>query len=104
MKSSNHQIFNFASRKVSRRKFIQASGALGIAGAVPNLLIGSVAYASPVRGGHLRVATVQGSSTDSLDPIHLTSGHTNFLFSTMHKRIDRSWVGRSIGTIAGRIL
>ena len=88
MNSSKNKLFDFANRKVSRRKFIQASGALGIAGAMPELFIGSAARAaSPVRGGHLRVATVQGSSTDSLDPIHLTSGHTNFLFSTIHNAL-----------------
>lgn len=32
----------------------------------------------------MRVATVQGSSTDQLDPTQLTSGHSNFLFSTIH--------------------
>ncbi len=88
MQSSKQNLFSSAKRKISRRQFMQATGALGIAGAVPNLLIGSDAYAAtPVRGGHLRVATVQGSSTDSLDPIHLTSGHTNFLFSTMHNAL-----------------
>ncbi len=74
-------------KKISRREFMQYSGAIGVAGAVPGLLASSpiaAAMAEPVRGGHLRVATVQGSSTDSLDPIRLTSGHSNFLFSTIH--------------------
>ena len=64
------------------------SGALGIAGAAPGLFVGSAAHAAtPQSGGHLRIATVQGSSTDLLDPIRLTSGHTNFLFSTMHNAL-----------------
>ncbi len=88
MNSSNFHLYNFSHRKVSRRKFLQASGALGVAGAAPQLLIGSTAHAAaPVRGGHLRVATVQGSSTDALDPIRLTSGHSNFMFSTMHNAL-----------------
>lgn len=87
MQSRDNKIFDFANRKISRRKFIQASGALGVAGAVPSLMMGSAVHASPVTGGHLRVATVQGSSTDSLDPTLLTSGHTNFLFSTLHNAL-----------------
>ena len=88
MKSKNKLIFDLANRNVSRRKFMKASGALGVASATPGLLIGSSAQAAtPSRGGHLRVATVQGSSTDDLDPIKLTSGHTNFLFSTMHNAL-----------------
>ena len=70
---------------VSRRDFLQQTGALGLASAIPSALIGGSAQAAtPRRGGHLRVATVQGSSTDRLDPTQLTSGHTNFLFYAMH--------------------
>ena len=88
MKSINNFSSNLPNQRVSRRKFMQASGALGIAGAVPGVLVGPAAFAAtPVRGGHLRVATVQGSSTDALDPIRLTSGHTNFMFSTFHNAL-----------------
>lgn len=78
-------IAKLGNSEVSRRKFMQASGALGIAGAAPELFLGSAAHAAtPVRGGHLRVATPQGSSTDALDPIRPSSGHTNFMFATFH--------------------
>ena len=88
MNSIKKNIDNLASRKLSRRRFMQASGAIGMAGAVPELFLGSAAHAAtPVKGGHLRVATVQGSSTDALDPIRLTSGHTNFAFSTFHNAL-----------------
>ncbi len=88
MKSISKNLNHFAGRKVSRRKFMQASSALGLAGAAPGLFLGNAAHAAtPARGGHLRVATVQGSSTDALDPIRLTSGHTNFMFSTFHNAL-----------------
>ena len=74
--------------EISRRDFMQKAGALGLAAAAPaSLFSGNAIAASPKRGGHLRVATVQGSSTDSLDPSLLTSGHTNFLFYTMHSQL-----------------
>ncbi len=75
-------------RNISRRNFIKTTGAAGLAGAVPGLFVGSSAFAAtPTHGGHLRVATVQGSSTDALDPIRLTSGHSNFMFSTFHNAL-----------------
>ena len=70
--------------EISRRDFMQKAAAMGLAAAVPGALLSTEAKAAPKPGGHLRVATVQGSSTDQLDPTQLTSGHTNFLFSTMH--------------------
>ncbi len=88
MKLSNPVNLNSINTKISRRRFIQMSGALGVAGSVPGLLAGSAAQAAtPVKGGHLGIATVQGSSADSLDPNQLTSGHTNFLFSTLHNAL-----------------
>jgi peptide/nickel transport system substrate-binding protein len=77
----------FRNGDLSRREFLQKTSALGLAAAVPASLFSESAAASPVSGGHLRVATVQGSSTDSLDPTQLTSGHTNFLFSTTHAQL-----------------
>ncbi len=87
MKDVNHHLYHFAKQSMSRRRFIQTSGALSVVSLAPELFIGAAQAASPVRGGHLRVATVHGSSTDSLDPSHLVSGHTNFLFSTLHNAL-----------------
>ncbi len=88
MQSLKNNSAGLIDTKLSRRKFMQASGALGLAGAVPGLFAASSSQAATaVRGGHLRVATVQGSSTDALDPIRLTSGHTNFMFSTFHNSL-----------------
>jgi len=64
---------------------MQKAAALGLAAAVPAALVSGNAHAAtPKRGGHLRVATVQGSSTDQLDPTQLSSGHTNFLWYSIH--------------------
>lgn len=88
MNSTKNNFSKIANQHLSRRKFLQASGALGIAGTAPELFIGSLAQAAtPVSGGHFVVATVQGSSTDALDPIRLTSGHSNFMFSTFHNAL-----------------
>ncbi|MFT5115406.1 MAG: peptide/nickel transport system substrate-binding protein [Parasphingorhabdus sp.] len=74
--------------EISRRDFLQKASALGIASAVPAALVSGNAFAAmPKRGGHMRVATVQGSSTDKLDPIFLSSGHTNFLWYSMHGQL-----------------
>jgi peptide/nickel transport system substrate-binding protein len=74
--------------EISRRDFMQKAAALGLAAAVPSALISTGAQAAtPRRGGHLRVATVQGSSTDQLDPAQLSSGHTNFLWYSIHSQL-----------------
>ncbi len=88
MKSFKYSSDNPMNKKISRRSFVKSAGAAGLAGAAPGLFVGSSAFASaPARGGYLRVATVQGSSTDALDPIRLTSGHSNFMFSTFHNSL-----------------
>ncbi len=74
--------------EISRRDFLQKATALGLASAVPAALISGSAHAAmPKSGGHLRVATVQGSSTDQLDPTQLSSGHTNFLWYSIHNQL-----------------
>jgi len=74
--------------EITRRDFLKQSAALGIAIAAPGSLLTTKAYAgTPKKGGHMRVATVQGSSTDSLDPTQLTSGMTNFLFYSVHSQL-----------------
>ena len=78
----------FTNGGINRREFLRRASALGIAVATPGSLLMKNAYAAtPKKGGHMRVATVQGSSTDSLDPTQLTSGMTNFLFYTAHSQL-----------------
>lgn len=74
-------------KDISRRDFLQKTSAVGILAAVPEVLFSGSAQAAPKRGGHLRVATVQGSSSDSLDPTQLTSGMTHLLFYTIHSQL-----------------
>ena len=53
---------------------------LGMAAAIPSALSLS-AQAAPRRGGHLRVGSSQGSTTDSMNFSLLTSGFTRLFFS-----------------------
>ncbi|MGI9319155.1 MAG: ABC transporter substrate-binding protein, partial [bacterium] len=74
--------------EITRRDFLKQSTALGISAAAPATLFSDTALAAgPKKGGHMRVATVQGSTTDSLDPTQLTSGATNFLFYSAHAQL-----------------
>ena len=88
MKPIDKLLSQLHSGSLSRRDFMAKSAALGITAAAPAGLFSGSAYAAgPKRGGHLRVATVQGSSSDSLDPAQLTSGMTTFLFFTAHSQL-----------------
>ena len=78
----------FNSGTMSRRQFMKRTAALGMTAAASTSLIGNIAQAAtPKRGGHMRVATVQGATTDSLDPILLTSGFTNFTHYTTYSQL-----------------
>ncbi|MEM6421261.1 MAG: ABC transporter substrate-binding protein, partial [Pseudomonadota bacterium] len=58
--------FRLGSTELDRRRFLQGSTALGVAGAAGTL--GTPAFAEPKKGGRLRVALAEGSTSDSLDP------------------------------------
>ena len=88
MKSPRHLIDLYDSGMITRRELLTRAGSLGLLAALPaSLTTTAASAATPKSGGHLRIATVQGSSTDSLDPIQTTSGHTNFLFYTIHGQL-----------------
>ncbi len=53
--------------QVSRRQFLQTSGALGLGATAPSLWA-QTAYATPKKGGTFRAGLSDGSTTDSLDP------------------------------------
>jgi len=64
----------FKNGQLSRRELFKRAGALGALAALPGSLISTHAHAAtPKPGGHLRIQT--------------TSGHTNFLFYTMHGQL-----------------
>ncbi len=78
----------FAAGRVSRRDFIRQSTALGLLAAAPAGLLSKAAQAeAPQKGGHLRVGSVQGSTTDTLDPATLSSGFVNLLWYTIHGQL-----------------
>lgn len=52
--------------RISRREFMQAAAALGLAAIAPGMV--STAQAAPKRGGRLRAAVTGGATSDSLDP------------------------------------
>lgn len=71
--------------RIGRREILTRAAAMGLLAALP---VGMASAASaPARGGHFRVATVQGSTTDSLDSSLLTSGMTSFLFMTIYSQL-----------------
>ena len=54
---------------LSRRSFLGRASALGIAAATANTLLADAAKAAgPVRGGHLKIGSLGGESTNTLDP------------------------------------
>ena len=74
--------------RISRRAFLSQATALGAAAAIPaGLWAAEARAAAPKRGGHMRIGSLQGSTTDSLDPTKLTSGFTNFLFYTFTSQL-----------------
>jgi len=85
MDKGKNVLSSLNSNDLTRRKFIQASGALGVASAAPGMFFAPALQAAmPAKGGHLRVGIAAGSSTDSLDPIHLISAHTQVMFYSIH--------------------
>ena len=73
---------------LSRREFMQRAAALGVAAGTSSAMFSSAARAStPKFGGHARVGWHGGSTTDSLDPIQLTSEFTGMLFYTVGSQL-----------------
>src|SRR3712207_2854170 len=66
---------------LNRREFLGRAAALGITAASASALLAEAALAQgPKRGGTLRIGSVGGASTDSLDPASLQS-QAPFIFS-----------------------
>jgi len=78
----------FTEGRMSRRALLKRASALGLLAALPAGLAAKGARADePQSGGHLRVGSVQGSTTDSLDPATLSSGFVNMLWYTIHGQL-----------------
>ena len=78
--------------RISRRKFIRRMTSMGLAAAIPSSLLALEAKANePKRGGHLRIGTAHGSTSDSLDMGLSTSGIvsiTTFSYANQLTEID----------------
>ncbi|WP_293573731.1 ABC transporter substrate-binding protein [Phaeobacter sp.] len=65
----DHMTQSVTSGKMTRREFMGKTAALGISAAVAGSLFArAVEAAGPVKGGTLKMASIGGGSTDSLDP------------------------------------
>ncbi len=79
---------SFVEGRITRRDFIKRATALGLAAAIPaGLLAEEARAAAPKRGGHFRVGSSQGSTTDSVDVSVLTSGFSRLMFLSMHNQL-----------------
>lgn len=71
----------FKAGKLSRREFLSRTAALGLAAATSPLWgPGVVRAAVPKRGGHLKIGSSGGSTTDSLDPATLPATMPQHVF------------------------
>ena len=72
--------------RLSRRDFLKAAALFGLSAAAPAVLFGTPAYAAsePKKGGHLKIGTGHGSTTDSLDPATYENSATQSLGKAIH--------------------
>ncbi|WP_246717110.1 ABC transporter substrate-binding protein [Oricola nitratireducens] len=83
--TESHKMRLLRSGATTRRSFLQASAATGIAAAgFSTGLFPRAAYAAPKKGGTLRVAKGHGQTTDTLNPGTFENGFTTALSYGMH--------------------
>ncbi len=58
-----------ADKHISRRQFMERAAALGVSVTAATALWTEKAQATPAKGGHLRVGTDGGATTDTMDPL-----------------------------------
>ena len=74
--------------RVSRRRLLQSTAALGAASAIPASLLGGHARAAtPKRGGHFRVGIGGGSTSDSLDPATYENSFMQGIGGALHNML-----------------
>lgn len=88
--------------QIDRRALLRGSLGLGIAGAVGRIVQPTAAYAqTPRRGGRFVAGIGTGSSTDSLDPVYLSSVATLFVSYQLGNRLlERTTDGKLAGELA----
>ncbi|GLS40293.1 peptide ABC transporter substrate-binding protein [Mesorhizobium tianshanense] len=62
--------FRLDAGHMSRREFLGRASALGLSAAAASVLPKSAMAGEPIKGGHLKIATGNGASTDTLDPAY----------------------------------
>ncbi len=72
----------FLTGQIGRRRFMQQASALGMAAAATPLITTGAQSADPMKGGHLRLGTAEGSTSDTLDPAPDSSAFITMLSST----------------------
>ncbi|PID50374.1 MAG: peptide ABC transporter substrate-binding protein [Proteobacteria bacterium] len=70
--------------QLSRRDFIKLSSALGLSAAMPALFLNPASAAEPQKGGHLKIGTAHGATTDTLDPATPENNFLQVLCKTIH--------------------
>ncbi|MER9095046.1 ABC transporter substrate-binding protein [Mesorhizobium sp. M0700] len=62
--------FRLDAGHMSRREFLGRASALGLSAAAASVLAESATAGEPIKGGHLKIGTGNGASTDTLDPAY----------------------------------
>jgi len=105
-REKKNQLFQ---HKIGRREFILGASSVGLMATIaPGMLCNSARALVPKKGGTLRVATMYGSTSDSLDPAIINHSFTGFMaFSlrnplvelnpdgTIKPELAESWQGSS---------
>ncbi len=86
--------------RLSRRDFMKAASAFGLAAAAPGIFSSSAFAAGPEKGGHLKIALGHGSTTDSMDPATHTHAYVQVLAGAVHNWLT---VVNADGSLSGEI-
>ena len=78
---------DLAKQKVGRRRFMEGAMAMGLTVSAASALWSKTAHAAPQKGGHFRIGSDDGNTTDTLDPalyqgqfeICMSHAHRNYL-------------------------
>lgn len=88
--------------KISRREFVTRATALGATAALSSTMLSSSSFAAtPKKGGHFKMGTGQGSTTDSLDPATTTHTGTQLINHALYNyltEVDNN--GKLVGELA----
>lgn len=86
--------------RLSRRDFLKAAALFGLSAAAPSVLLGTPAYAAtePKKGGHLKIGTGHGSTTDSLDPATYENNCMQSVGKTIHNYLTQVAANGQLGS------